>query len=86
MPDRLLDASLEEQDEQHERRKGCHNEGDKPTPEIFPAHAGLIDHPDKDPCNQAEVVEGHPSGYINLEVVRVVRRGIEEKDSHGDQK
>ena len=81
MPDRLLDASLEEQDEQHERRKGCHNEGDKPNPEIFPAHAGLIDHPDKDPHNQAEIVDGHPSSYIHREAARVVRCCIEEKDS-----
>ena len=59
--------------------EGGQDERDKPYAGILPAHAGLIDHPDKQPHDQANIVEGHLAG-IHREVACVVRSGLKEID------
>lgn len=47
---------MEEQNENHERRQWGKNERHKPEPDVLAADACLVEHPDKQPNEQAGIV------------------------------
>ncbi|MGE3485116.1 MAG: hypothetical protein AB7L09_10305 [Nitrospira sp.] len=67
--------------EEHQGRKWSEDERDKPKPDILPADARLVDHPDEQPDQQAGIVQDDPLGGVCLEDACALRRTLEEEDS-----
>lgn len=74
-------AALEEEDEDHERGKRSENERYQPEPDVFAADARLVEHPDKEPNEQAGIVQNDPLGRVSLEDAGALRWALEEEGS-----